>query len=124
MIQIYADMIKNTHSRKLGQPTATWLMRKEVSTVSTEMLINLLNGTLPVDPEAIKIEDQSDGVSLLRPSLTAIPTSRNTERYSLACLWDEIKYVRVRVSKQISTLYPYVLLIQVILQVYHTSGGW
>ena len=36
--------------------------------------------------------DQSDNTSLLRPSLyTTVPTSRNTERYSWACLWDEIK---------------------------------
>lgn len=44
------------------------------------------------DPEAVNIEQSADDTSLLRPSLyTPIPTSRNTERYSWACLWDEIK---------------------------------
>jgi hypothetical protein len=46
------------------------------------------------DPEGVVVEDQSDNASLLRPALytTVVPTSRNTERYSWACLWDEIKY--------------------------------
>ena len=44
------------------------------------------------DPEGVTVENQSDNASLLRPSLyTTVPTSRNTERYSWACLWDEIK---------------------------------
>ena len=53
------------------------------------LICNFLGIDSHLDDE--KTDSQMDQVSLLRPRFVPTPSSSATEKYSLACLWAEIK---------------------------------